>query len=378
MLTRIPEPTADHLARGLLVGLSPEVVSRLDEDGLDNLEAYISNSADSTVVSFRFDTIRWVAWAETNDVDPLAPHARQVRDYAKDVEPGLKPASVKRMISNVGVLTSKVAGNANHTRSMLVTAEMARQRRKKGSAHKQAMPLRQKGDVINMDALPQAFSIERMLQVLEPDKGLWASRAKLLLSLGGDTGRRGGEYRAAKMGDLRPMNDGTGGGVFLVPQSKTDQGGVGMVKFASARTIRYFIEYKAVLKSSGGDTSPRAPLFVPVDRWGVSRCSRADSGATLTTKGLIEIMRNVVRRSLTMMACNSNEPIDDIEEIARGVSGHSFRVGLAMDLVTAGESIVAICVEGGWQTPAMPVLYTRFISARTGAAARLAARLGYG
>lgn len=103
MLMKTPNPTTHQLALGRQVGLYPEVVSRLDEDGLDNLEAYVSNSADSTIATFRFDTLRWIAWAETNDVDPLAPHARDVRDYAKEVEPGLKPASVKRMISNVGV-----------------------------------------------------------------------------------------------------------------------------------------------------------------------------------------------------------------------------------------------------------------------------------
>lgn len=254
---------------------------------------------------------------------------------------------------------------------------MKRQRRKKGSAHKQATPIRQKGDVLDIDGPARAFSIERMLRAIEHDKSLWAARAKLLLSLGGDTGRRGGEYRAAKMGDLRPMNDGTGGGVFFVPQSKTDQSGLGMVKFASARTIRYYEEYRATLKACGGDVSPNAPLFVPVDRWSVSRCSRADPGAILTTKGLIEILRNIVRRTLKIIVATTGDRID-IEETARGVSGHSFRVGLAMDLVTAGESIVAICVEGGWQTPSMPVLYTRYISARMGAAARLAARLGYG
>ena len=98
----------------------------------------------------------------------------------------------------------------------------------------------------------------------------------------------------------------------------------------------------------------------------------------MTTKGLIVTLRQIVKRALLSMTSAAEVPFDDIASIARGVSGHSFRVGMAMDLVTAGESIVAVCVEGGWATPAMPVYYTRFISARTGAAARLAARLGYG
>ena len=51
-----------YQALGLLPGdaLTLELLCRLDRDGIDNLEAYISNSADSTITSFRFDTIRWV------------------------------------------------------------------------------------------------------------------------------------------------------------------------------------------------------------------------------------------------------------------------------------------------------------------------------
>jgi hypothetical protein len=378
MLMKTQDINVQAHAMGMQVGLFPEIVDRLTEDGRDNLEAYISNSADSTLASFRYDAIRWIAWAETNDVDPLAPRARNVRDYAKDVEPGLSPSSVKRMVSNVGVLTGKIAGNINHTSSILVAAEMKRQRKKKGAGHRQALAIRQKGDVMDIDAAALPFSIERMIAALEPDKSLWAARAKLLLSLGGDTGRRGGEFRLARMCDLTPLRDGSGGGVYIIPRSKTDQEGLGTVKFASKRTIEFFDEYRRLLKAAGGDIRPNTLLFVQIDRWGAARCSRAEAGSPLTTGGLIKILRAIVHKALTLLSDGSEEAAAEIKEIARAVSGHSFRVGLPMDLVTAGESIVAICVEGGWATPAMPVYYTRFISARTGAAARLAARLGYG
>jgi integrase len=378
MLMKTTDPIARLHAQGLQLGLFPEVLDRLTEDGRDNLEAYLSNSADSTIATFRFDTLRWVAWAETNDVDPLGPRARQVRDYAKEVEPGLKPASVKRMISNVGTLTATIAGNTSHTSSMLVRAEMKRQRRQKGSGHKQALAIRQKGDVLKLDEHPALpFSIECMLRVLEPKRTLFAARAKLLLSLGGDTGRRGGEYRDARMRDLVPIGDGSEGGVFNIPRSKTDQDGMGMIKFASKRTMKFFAEYRAMLKERGGSILPDALLFVTVDRWDWPFSSRGVSGRPLTTGGLIKILRNVVRQTLTGLIDERPDLAEDVELIVRGVSGHSFRVGLAIDLVSAGESIAAICVEGGWETPAMPVYYTRMISARTGAAARLAARLGY-
>lgn len=378
MLMKTADPIANLYAQGLQLGLFPELLDRLTEDGRDNVEAYLSISADSTIATFRFDTMRWVAWAETNDIDPLAPRAREVRDYAKEVEPSLKPASVKRMISNVGTLTGTIAGNGNHTSSMLVRAELKRQRRKKGSGHKQALAIRQKGDVMNLDDdAAQPFSIECMLSVLEPRKTLWSARAKLLLSLGGDTGRRGGEYRDARLRDLVPILDGSDGGLFMITRSKTDQDGVGMVKFTSKRTMRYYAEYLALLKVRGGNLSPDAPLFVTVDRWDKVFSSRGTPDCSLTTGGLIKILRNLVRQCLTELAGEDPELLADIPNIVRAVSGHSFRVGLPADLVTAGESIVAICNAGGWQTPAMPVYYTRNLAARSGAAARLANRLGY-
>jgi predicted RNA-binding protein len=198
MLMKTRDKTVNFQILGSQVGLDAGIVDRLGEDGCDNLEAYISNSADSTLVSFRYDAVRWLAWAETNDVDPLAPKARDVRDYAKDVENGLSPSSVKRMVSNVGVLTGKIAGNANQTSSILVAAEMKRQRRKKGAGHKQALAIRQRGDVMNIDESPEPFSIERMLQAIATDESLWAARAKLLLSLGGDRRPCRYPHRAAR------------------------------------------------------------------------------------------------------------------------------------------------------------------------------------
>jgi len=88
------------------------------------------------------------------------------------------------------------------------------------------------------------------------------------------------------------------------------------------------------------------------------------------------MLRNAVRRALLILAESHPELHNQIEAIVEAVSSHSFRVGMVEDLTVAGESIVAICTEGGWETPAMVVRYARNIAAGNGAAARLRKRLG--
>ena len=54
----------------------------------------------------------------------------------------------------------------------------------------------------------------------------------------------------------------------------------------------------------------------------------------------------------------------------KGVSSHSFRVGMAQDLTAAGESLPALMQAGGWTSPDMPALYASRQEAARGAVAR--------
>ena len=53
-----------------------------------------------------------------------------------------------------------------------------------------------------------------------------------------------------------------------------------------------------------------------------------------------------------------------------GYTGHSGRVGMAQDLVAAGTELTDLQNAGRWQSPSMPVRYSRGQKARGPAAAR--------
>lgn len=348
-------------------GIAPQFRDRFDDDAEDNLQAHLSSSAPSTIYGFRADVLRWFAACEVSGADPLSPRARDVRDFIREFEGGRKPSTVKRMVANIGVLTGAIMGNKNVCQTKVVRAEMKRLRRERGSQHKQALAIRQLGAVSSMDDPAVPFSIERMLAALEPETSLFARRGKLILSLGGDTGRRNSEYWLANFGHLQLQPNGRG--TFHVDRSKTDQEGNGLVRFASRRTMRYLEEWRAARTATGEIVTSSSPLLV-----GLSRHHHV--GKRLCHVGYHIALRWAVRKALTVMSSDHPELTAQIDNIVTRISGHSFRVGMVEDLITAGESIATICIEGGWETSTMPLIYGRNIDARNGACARLREKLG--
>lgn len=350
------------------VGIPPAYAGQMDDDIRDNLEAHISGAAPNTLAAFKADIIRWFAWSQVNDVNPLQPRPRHIKALIREYEIGRKPNTVKRLVANVGVFVEAIMGWGNITRTKIVSSEMKRVRREKGSDQRHALAIRQKGDVARMSDRARPFSIACMIAALKADRTLWGARARFLLSLGGDTGRRNSEYRDANHCHIvaRPG----GRGILVIPRSKTDQEGHGSRKFLCRRTMRLYREWKIALAAAGGDISADAPLLVSVDRWGHPQ-------TRLSIAGFNVALRGAVSRALTLQQPDHPELTDElIENILEAVSGHSFRVGIVEDFTTSGESVVAICVEGDWKTMTMPILYARSLSPETGAAARLRQTLG--
>jgi len=49
----------------------------------------------------------------------------------------------------------------------------------------------------------------------------------------------------------------------------------------------------------------------------------------------------------------------NMDSDAQSISGHSFRVGAALDLLEQGESLEKIMLKGGWQTDSTAIKYLR-------------------
>ena len=59
--------------------------------------------------------------------------------------------------------------------------------------------------------------------------------------------------------------------------------------------------------------------------------------------------------SIRLKALQLNARLD----LPEALSGHSFRVGAAIDLLEAGESLEKIMLRGGWQSDATTIKYLR-------------------
>lgn len=123
------------------------------------------------------------------------------------------------------------------------------------------------------------------------------------------------------------------GGTVTVDRSKSDQLAVGSVLWISDRTLQ------------------------------LVRRLHIDGGALFRSRAGRRLHGNDVSQVVTRRAL-------EFAGIA-GATGHSLRVGSAIELVRRGASLVECQQAGRWASPAMPALYTRSESAALGAMSRL-------
>jgi len=186
-------------------------------------------------------------------------------------------------------------------------------KRKLGKFQKQATPL-------TIDVLNQLIA-----QCDETVKGL---RNEILLRLGYESMRRRSEICRFRFEDVQVMKSNHYG--ILLRQSKTDQFGIG-------KMIPISID-----------------LYRLIQRW--SRKINQDQGFILRSfkkdlsvnKSLNPASLNQILKSLQKKACLNN--IDEL-------SGHSFRVGAALDLLERGISLERIMLRGGWKSDSSAMRY---------------------
>lgn len=130
---------------------------------------------------------------------------------------------------------------------------------------------------------------------------------------------------------------------LFVPRSKTDQHGQGVHLYLTHKT-RWAIEaYREV--------------------------TGIDSGALFRT--VFKHSKRIGTRLNTNQARNIIQRRAKEAGIATWVSGHSFRVGSAIDLAKGGASVVDMQQAGRWKSPSMPAHYAGAVIAEQGAVARI-------
>ena len=158
---------------------------------------------------------------------------------------------------------------------------------------------------------------------------------------------RRSEVVALDLDDLARAPDGAG--TALIRRSKTDQAGVGEVRWLAPETCKQLRRWLKAAKIDDG------PVFRPVNKAGVVGDTPLQGGE--------------VSRILKRLAARAG--LDPAT-----ISGHSARVGMAQDLVAGGADLAAVMQAGRWKSPTMPARYAERLLAERGAVARHYGRRG--
>jgi integrase len=225
-----------------------------------------------------------------------------------------KSATIQRRINSLGTFL-KLSKHYNPTNQPEVILAIKRMHRKIGRAQQQATPL-------TKPLLNQLLS--------NCDNSIRSLRNQVLLRLGYETMRRRSELCAFKFEDICQAPSGKP--AIKLNFSKTDQFGTG----------------KALQISQ--------ELFDVLENW---RTIISDKGyiiRSISRHGHIRENLHPASISTLLKALQKDLKVDSDEQ---PLSGHSFRVGAALDLLEQGESLGKIMLKGGWQTDSTAMKYLR-------------------
>lgn len=164
-------------------------------------------------------------------------------------------------------------------------------------------------------------------------KSLSGFRDAAMISVGYDTLCRSSELVAMRVEDL--IGDCSS---IRIPRSKSDQLGDGRIGYLSPQTIEWLNGWLAAAKLSSG------PLFRGL------HTNRVSPEALDTSS---------IRRRVKLLAKRANLG----DEVVKGLSGHSMRVGAAQDMMVSGFDSLGIMQAGGWRTFAVLARYVENSSA---------------
>ena len=212
----------------------------------------------------------------------------------------------------------KLSRNPDPTKDPEVILAIKRMHRKIGRQQTQATPLTRS-------------KLEELLNKC-PDsmRGL---RNQILLLLGYETMRRRAELCAFRFEDLTDLA-GRGAALRLV-KSKTDQEGVTKLIPVSPRLKEKIALWQNYAKIDG-------VILRSVDRHG-------NVGPKLSAGAIGPIINSMTNANIA-------------SERAVRYSGHSFRVGAALDLLDQNETLDRIMLRGGWKTESSVMRYLQLMS----------------
>lgn len=286
-----------------------------DNNMLDKLFVRFDGAfSENTLRAYRSDFRQYASWCALKNQPSLPATADLIAEYVDFMSTRNKSATIRRRINSLGTIF-RLSKHPDPTKEPEVVLALKRMHRKIGRHQEQATPLTR--DILD--------------QLLEQCGGdAKGHRNRVLLLLGYETMRRRSELCNFKFDDLTRVA-GRGHAIRLM-RSKTDQEG-------SSKLIPISAPLHSLIKEWHHKYKLEGIILRSVDRH--------DNVGDKLNSGSIGTILNGLKANL------GND-----ENTCR-FSGHSFRVGAAIDLLEAGASLETIMLKGGWRSQDNAMNYLR-------------------
>jgi site-specific recombinase XerD len=270
--------------------------------------------AKNTIRAYRSDFKQFQNWCLQNNLEPIPATADTMANYVNYLSENNKSATIRRRINSLGTVL-KLSKNFDPTKDPEVILALKRMHRKIGRAQEQATPL-------TKNLLNQLLN--------NCDSSTMGIRNQLLLRLGYETMRRRSELCAFKFEDVGCAPNGKP--IIRLNFSKTDQFGAGKVLPISEELLNLLEKWEGIVCNEGY-------ILRSINKHG-------HIGASLNPASISTILKTLQEG----LKIGSNQ---------QPLSGHSFRVGAALDLLEQGEPLEKIMLRGGWQSDSTAMKYLR-------------------
>ena len=270
--------------------------------------------AKNTIRAYRSDFNQYQNWCLQNNLDPIPATADIMAMYVDYLSENNKSATIRRRINSLGTAL-KLSKNLDPTKDPEVILALKRMHRKIGRAQEQATPLTK-------------TLLNKLIN--NCDNSLMGIRNQVLLRLGYETMRRRSELCAFKFEDIDYAPNGKP--IIKLNFSKTDQYGTGKVLPISEELLDLLETWKEIIGNKGY-------ILRSINKHG-------HIGDSLNPASISTILKTLQQG----LESKSNQ---------QPLSGHSFRVGAALDLLEKGEPLEKIMLRGGWQTDSTAMKYLR-------------------
>jgi len=268
--------------------------------------------APNTIRSYRSDFEHYATWCKKYQYDPLNIHEDKFADYILQMGGNLTVATIQRRVASLSSIFN-LTKSANPTKEPVIILTIKKLRRKFGKPQKQATPL--------------TYDILIKLKNVCSDD-IVSIRNKLLLQLGYETMRRRSEICQFKFEDLQHLSNHKH--ALLLRHSKTDQYNQGKVIPISNELSEMILSWSLVIDQDSGY------ILRSFKR-------NLSTNLSLTPASINHILKNLQKQA----------GLNQIGEL----SGHSFRVGAALDLLDKNIPLEKIMLRGGWKSETSAMRY---------------------